>query len=219
MNFTGTRDHRVGASANAIESVVHPLELKHLRFGTQRNFAYGFGNSLLFPLSAGGTAVLEPRRPSAQVVVERMLQDAPTLFFAGPTFFAALLAADLPADTFRSVRLCASAGEALPAALYRRFTERFGVEVLDGIGSTEALHIFLSNREGAVRPGTSGTAVQGYDLAVRDEPGQPVPDAASQPNCMHAPSGQPAKSSAKQKPPAGHIVSSTHASPMAASGE
>ena len=139
-------------------------------------FAYGFGNSLLFPLSVGGTAVLEPRRPSAQVVVERMLQDAPTLFFAGPTFFAALLAADLPADTFRSVRLCASAGEALPAALYRRFTERFGVEVLDGIGSTEALHIFLSNRDGAVRPGTSGTAVQGYDLAVRDELGQPAPD-------------------------------------------
>ena len=139
-------------------------------------FAYGLGNSLLFPLSVGATAVLEPRRPSAQIVVERMREDAPSLFFAGPTFFAALLGADLPADTFRSVRLCASAGEALPASLYRRFTERFGVEVLDGIGSTEALHIFLSNQPGAVRPGTSGTVVSGYDIELRDEVGRPVPD-------------------------------------------
>lgn len=139
-------------------------------------FAYGLGNSLLFPLSAGAVAVLEPRRPTAQVVVERMRADAPTLFFAGPTFYAALLAADLPTDTFASVRVCASAGEALPAALYRRFTERFGVDLLDGIGSTEALHIFLSNRQGAVRPGTSGTAVRGYDLEVRNDAGQVLPD-------------------------------------------
>ena len=139
-------------------------------------FAYGLGNSALFPLSVGATTVLEPRRPSPAVVVERMRADAPTLFFAGPTFFAALLAADLPQDTFRSVRLCASAGEALPAALYKRFTERFGVDILDGIGSTEALHIFLSNAEGAVRPGTSGTPVPGYDVELRDENGQPVPD-------------------------------------------
>ena len=139
-------------------------------------FAYGLGNSLLFPLSVGATAVLEPRRPSPQIVVERMREDAPTLFFAGPTFFAALLAADLPADTFSSVRLCASAGEALPASLYRRFTERFGVEILDGIGSTEALHIFLSNHQGAVRPGTSGTPVSGYDIELRDEDGRCVAD-------------------------------------------
>jgi benzoate-CoA ligase family protein len=139
-------------------------------------FAYGLGNSLLFPLFAGGTALLEPRRPSADIVAERMREDQPTLFFAGPTFFAALLASELPDDTFRSVRLCASAGEALPASLYRRFTERFGVDVLDGIGSTEALHIFVSNREGEVRPGTSGTPVAGYDVQVRGEDGQPVPD-------------------------------------------
>ena len=139
-------------------------------------FAYGLGNAALFPLYAGATTVLEPRRPSPEVVVERMQKDAPTLFFAGPTFFAALLAADLPEDTFRSVRLCASAGEALPASLYRRFTERFGVEILDGIGSTEALHIFLSNTEGNVRAGTSGTPVPGYDVELRDEDGRPVPD-------------------------------------------
>lgn len=139
-------------------------------------FAYGLGNSALFPLSVGATTVLEPRRPSPDVVVERMREDAPTLFFAGPTFFAALLAADLPEDTFGSVRLCASAGEALPASLYRRFTERFGVDILDGIGSTEALHIFLSNKPGEVRPGTSGTPVPGYDVELRDEEGRPVPD-------------------------------------------
>ena len=139
-------------------------------------FAYGLGNAALFPLAAGATTVLEPRRPSPAIVAERMREDAPTLFFAGPTFFAALLAADLPEDTFRSVRLCVSAGEALPATLYRRFTERFGVEVLDGIGSTEALHIFLSNAPGAVRPGTSGTPVPGYDIELRDEQGRLVPD-------------------------------------------
>jgi benzoate-CoA ligase family protein len=139
-------------------------------------FAYGFGNSLLFPLAAGGTAVLESRRPSGDIVAERVREDSPTLFFAGPTFFAALLATDLPDDTFRGVRLCVSAGETLPATLYRRFVERFGVDVLDGIGSTEALHIFASNREGMVRPGTTGTPVAGYDLEIRDTDGQRVGD-------------------------------------------
>jgi acyl-coenzyme A synthetase/AMP-(fatty) acid ligase len=105
-----------------------------------------------------------------------MAEDAPTLFFGSPGFFAALLASDLPADTFASVRLCASAGEALPPTLYHRFTSRFGVDILDGIGSTEALHIFLSNTAGAVRPGTSGTPVPGYDIELRDDAGAPVPD-------------------------------------------
>jgi benzoate-CoA ligase family protein len=146
-------------------------------------FAYGLGNSALFPLSVGATTVLEPRRPSPAVVAERMAGDAPTLFFGSPTFFATLLAADLPEDTFRSVRLCASAGEALPATLYRRFTGRFGVDILDGIGSTEALHIFLSNTAGAVRPGTSGTPVPGYEIALLDEEGRPVPDET--PGALH----------------------------------
>lgn len=139
-------------------------------------FAYGLGNSALFPLWAGATTVLEPRRPSALIAAEVLREHRPTLFFSGPTFFAALLAADLPADTFASVRAVPSAGEALPATLQRRFTERFGVEVLDGIGSTEALHIFLSNQPGAARPGTSGVPVPGYDIALRDEQGQPVAD-------------------------------------------
>ena len=142
-------------------------------------FAYGIGNSVFFPLSVGATSVLEPRRPTPQVVLERLTADAPTLFFGVPTFYAALVASDLPADAFSSVRWCASAGEPLPAPLQQRFTDRFGVEILDGIGSTEALHIFLSNRPGDIRPGTTGRAVPGYDVEVRDadgsvvEPGQP----------------------------------------------
>jgi benzoate-CoA ligase family protein len=134
-------------------------------------FAYGIGNSVFFPLAVGASAVLEPRRPSPAVVAEVMARHSPTLFFSGPTFFAALLAADLPADTFAPVRSCVSAGEALPPALYRRFVGRFEVDILDGIGSTECLHIFISNRTGDVRPGTSGLPVPGYDVELRNESG------------------------------------------------
>lgn len=139
-------------------------------------FAYGIGNTVFFPFSVGAATVLEPRRPSPDVVRERLEQTRPTLFFGVPTFYAALTASDLPDDAFASVRLCASAGEPLPAPLQRRFTDRFGVEILDGIGSTEALHIFLSNRPGDIRPGTTGLAVPGYDLEIRDTAGVPVAD-------------------------------------------
>ena len=98
-----------------------------------------------------------------------------TLFFAGPTFFANMLRADLPADALAGVRLAASAGEALPAALYARWTTHFGVDILDGIGMTEMLHIFLSNRVGQVRPGSTGVAVPGYDLKIVDDAGFEVP--------------------------------------------
>jgi benzoate-CoA ligase family protein len=139
-------------------------------------FAYGIGNSLFFPFSVGATTVLEPRRPTAAVVGERVVADRPTLFFGVPTFYAGLLASDLPDDTFASVRLGASAGEALPAALQERFHRRFGVKIIDGIGSTEALHIFLSNRPDEIRPGTTGRAVPGYDIELRDADGHVVPD-------------------------------------------
>ncbi|MDP9397404.1 MAG: benzoate-CoA ligase family protein [Actinomycetota bacterium] len=138
-------------------------------------FAYGIGNSAFFPLSVGATTILEPRRPTPEVIAERLGADRPTLFFGVPTFFAALLTADVPAELFSSVRLCGSAGEALPAALYARFTSRYGVEVLDGIGSTEALHIFLSNAPGDVTPGTTGRPVPGYEVELRDETGARVP--------------------------------------------
>ena len=137
-------------------------------------FAYGLGNSLTFPLSVGGSAVLNPRRPTPAEVLDLVRGERPTLFFASPGFVAALLDADPPDDAFASVRCTVTAGEALPADLQRRFQGRFGHPVLDGIGTTEALHIFLSNTKGAERPGTSGTPVPGYDARLVDDAGNDV---------------------------------------------
>jgi benzoate-CoA ligase family protein len=139
-------------------------------------FAYGLGNSLTFPLSVGACALLDPGRPTPQGVAEAVRAERPTLFFAVPTFYAALLAADLPDDTFGSVRAAVSAGEPLPAGIYHRFKERFGVDILDGIGTTEALHIFISNRPGDIHPGSSGRLVPGYDARLVDDAGAPVPE-------------------------------------------
>ncbi|HZI97311.1 MAG TPA: benzoate-CoA ligase family protein [Actinomycetales bacterium] len=138
-------------------------------------FAYGLGNGALFPLSVGATTILEPRRSTPQVVADRIRADAPTLLFGVPTFFAAMLSADLPSDLLAGVRLATSAGEALPAPLMQRWTSRFGVDILDGLGSTEALHIFVSNAPGDIGPGTSGRAVPGYEIEVRAEDGTPAP--------------------------------------------
>lgn len=146
-------------------------------------FAYGIGNSMFFPLAVGAATVLEPRRPTPAVVAERVREEQPTLFFGVPTFYASLLAGGLPDDAFASVRRAASAGEALPGRMQEQFAERFGVEIIDGIGSTEALHIFLSNRPGEVRPGTTGVPVPGYDVELRDADGSPVPDGT--PGALH----------------------------------
>jgi benzoate-CoA ligase family protein len=132
-------------------------------------FAYGLGNSLLFPMSAGAASVLLPPASRPDLIAETAVKYGATLFFGGPTFFANMLRAGMPADALGGVRLAASAGEALPAALYERWTAHFGVDIIDGIGMTEMLHIFLSNRPGAVRPGTTGVAVPGYDLKLVDE--------------------------------------------------
>ena len=134
--------------------------------------AYGLGNSLFFPFAAAATAVLERTRPpTPPAVAELVRRERPTLFFAVPTFYAALLAADLPADTFESVRHAVSAAEPLPAELFARFRERFGIEILDGIGSTEMTHCYLANRPGAAKAGTSGTVVGGYRVRIVDEQG------------------------------------------------
>lgn len=134
--------------------------------------AYGLGNSLTFPLSVGASSVLEPTRPpTAALVGELVRRHRPSLFFAVPTFYGALLASDLPGDAFAGVRQAVSAGESLPAELYTRFRDRFGVEILDGIGSTEMTHIFISNRRGAAVPGTSGTPVGGHRLRLLDDDG------------------------------------------------
>jgi benzoate-CoA ligase family protein len=144
-------------------------------------FAYGLGNSLLFPLSAGAASVLLPPASRPDLIAETAVKYGATLFFGGPTFFANMLRAGMPADALGAVRLAASAGEALPAALYERWTKHFGVDIIDGIGMTEMLHIFLSNQPGAIRPGTTGVAVPGYDLKLVDEetggeiPGAGVP--------------------------------------------
>jgi benzoate-CoA ligase len=132
-----------------------------------------------FPFSVGALSVLEPTRPpTPKLVGEIVARERPTLFFCIPTFYAALLASDLPDDTFASVRYAVSAAEPLPAETYQRFLDRFGVQILDGIGSTELTHIFISNRGGVggVRPGSSGTPVDGYQARLVDEDGRDVPD-------------------------------------------
>ena len=139
-------------------------------------FAYGIGNSMFFPLSVGASAVLEPSRPSPALIGELAARHSATLFFGTPSFYGPLLASDVPPARFASVRRGASAGEALPARMVRGMSQRFGVEVLDGIGSTEALHIYLSNRPGEVVPGTSGVPVPGYDVEIRDLEGHLVAD-------------------------------------------
>lgn len=139
-------------------------------------FAYGIGNSMFFPLSVGATAVLNPDRPTPKGVADRIREGRPTLFFGVPTFYAGLLSSDIPDDTFAGVRLGASAGEALPIGVQERMKSRFGLDILDGIGSTECLHIFVSNAPGQIKPGTTGKAVPGYDLEIRDLDGSLVPD-------------------------------------------
>ncbi len=143
-------------------------------------FAYGLGNSLTFPFGAGATSVLEPRRPTPAIVLDIVRAERPTLFFASPGFVAALLDTDAPDDAFQSVRATVTAGEALPADLQRRFSRRFGHPVLDGIGTTEALHIFLSNTIDSQSPGSSGHPVPGYSARLFDDEGAEVtqPDTA-----------------------------------------
>ena len=137
-------------------------------------FAYGLGNALYFPFRVGAAAVLAPGRFEPRVYFDLIRRYRPTLFFGVPTAYAAMLAQEGPAGLGR-VRLCVSAGEPLPGALLTRWKERFGVEILDGIGSTEALHIYISNRSGRVRPGSSGEPVAGYAVRIVDEAGRDVP--------------------------------------------
>src|SRR6185436_14717909 len=138
-------------------------------------FAYGLGNSLTFPLAVGATTVLMAERPTPAAVFKRLVERKPTIFYGVPTLYAALLAdPNFPKREALALRLCTSAGEALPPQIGKSFKERTGVEVLDGIGSTEMLHIFLSNRPGDVRPGTTGRPVPGYELKLTDEQGNEV---------------------------------------------
>ena len=144
-------------------------------------FAYGLGNALSFPLSVGATTILMAERPTPDATFRRWRGEVggvkPTVFFGAPTGFAGMLASPgLPDPADIALRLASSAGEALPAELGERFTARFGVEIIDGIGSTEMLHIYLSNIPGKVRYGTTGWPVPGYAVALRAEDGTPVAD-------------------------------------------
>jgi benzoate-CoA ligase len=138
-------------------------------------FAYGLGNSLTFPLSAGATAVLMAERPTPDAVFKRLVEKKPTMFYGVPTLYAGMLASPaFPSKAELRLRTCISAGEALPPQISKTFKEKTGVEILDGIGSTEMLHIFLSNRPGELRYGTTGKAVPGYELRLVDEQGNDV---------------------------------------------
>ncbi len=144
-------------------------------------FAYGLGNALTFPLSVGATVLLMAERPTPEAIFKRLTGSVgtakPTAFFGAPTGFAGMLASPaLPDRKDVALRLVSSAGEALPADIGERFRKHFGVDIIDGIGSTEMLHIFLSNRPGMVRYGTTGWPVPGYDIELRGDDGGPAPD-------------------------------------------
>jgi benzoate-CoA ligase family protein len=140
-------------------------------------FAYGLGNALYFPFYVGATTILHSGPPTPQAVYEVATKHQPTLFFSVPTSYAALLAVPDAEKNYslKSARQCVSAGEALPKAIFERWYQKWGVEILDGIGSTEILHIFISNRAGRVKPGASGELVAGYEAKIVDENDQPVP--------------------------------------------
>lgn len=139
-------------------------------------FAYGLGNGLTFPFSVGATAILLEGPPTPEAVCNILKKQEPTIFYGVPTLFAMLLASGLlPEKNEHNLKFCVSAGEALPADLLARWQKQMGIDILDGIGSTEMLHIFLSNRPGDVRPGSTGKPVEGYEIRLTGDDGLPVP--------------------------------------------
>jgi benzoate-CoA ligase len=156
-------------------------------------FAYGLGNGLSFPMTVGATTILMAERPTPDATFKRWLGEVggakPTVFYGAPTGFAGMLAhPKLPTRDQVAMRLVSSAGEALPAELGERFKAHFGVDIVDGIGSTEMLHIFLSNRPDRVRYGTTGWPVPGYQIELRSENGGEVPDGEPGDLYIHGPS-------------------------------
>jgi benzoate-CoA ligase family protein len=154
-------------------------------------FAYALGNALLIPLARRALTLLQPTPPDPALVAKVLASFSPTLFFSVPTFYARLLRAGLPHDTFRSLRLAVSAGERLPAELAVAWRDRFGVEILDGIGATETIFMVLSNRPGMSRPGSSGTPVPGTEARLLDEDGHEVPDGVEGILHVRTPSASP----------------------------
>ena len=153
------------------------ISANDVTFSSSKLFhAYGLGNGLMFPFYAGASTIVFSGRPQASAILQQAHERRPTLFFSVPTLFAAMLQATDSANPYQldSVRLGISAAEPLPAEIFRRWRDRFGFEVLDGIGSTEVLHIYVSSRPDRVRPGCSGQPVEGYDIRITDERGRDV---------------------------------------------
>ena len=146
-------------------------------------FAYALGNALLIPLFVGAHTFLDARWPEPAAIADSLRAFRPTLFFSVPTFYARLLQAGLPRETFRSVRACVSAGERLPPEVYTAWRERFAVEILDGLGTTETIFMVLSNRPGRSRAGATGTPVPGTAVRLLDGEGRPVTD--GEPGVLH----------------------------------
>lgn len=175
--------HRHGDMLVASENYAHRvlgLREDDVTFSTSKLFfAYGLGNGMYFPLSVGARTILNPHRTSVERVIEIVSRHQPTIFFAVPTLYAAILREAEIADVrvnFSSVRQCVSAGETLPAEIFQRWKRKFGIEILDGIGSTEMLHIFISSRTGECKPGSCGFPVPGYDVQIVDDASRPVHD-------------------------------------------
>jgi benzoate-CoA ligase len=175
--------HRHGDMLVASENYAHRvlgLRQDDVTFSTSKLFfAYGLGNGMYFPLSVGARTILNPHRTSVERVVDIVARHQPTVFFAVPTLYAAILReteiAHSRAD-FSSVRQCVSAGEALPAEIFEGWKRKFGIEILDGIGSTEMLHMFISSRQGKCKPGSCGFPVPGYEAKIVDDAGEHVRD-------------------------------------------
>ncbi len=178
--------HDMVCSARGMGQGVLGLTAEDVTFSAAKLFfAYGLGNNLYFPFSVGASAVLYPGRPLPDAIFEVIRQSRPTVFYAVPTLYGTMLhLAERRAETegpgpvrdlMRSVRCCVSAGEPLPVAIFQRWQRLFGMEILDGIGSTEMLQTFISNRPGRVRPGSSGEVVPGYVARIVDEEGRDVP--------------------------------------------
>jgi 4-hydroxybenzoate-CoA ligase len=165
------------ATADCYGAQVLGLRTEDIVFSAAKLFfAYGLGNAMTFPMAVGATTILNPARPTPDAVLQTIARSRPTVYCGVPTLYAAMLARmeGAPPAGFDRLRVCVSAGEALPAEIGRRWTELTGVEILDGVGSTEMLHIYVSNRLGAVAYGASGVPVPGYAVRLVDERGRDV---------------------------------------------
>jgi len=167
--------HDIGVTCDTYAREVLALGEDDVTFSTTKLFhAYGLGNGLSFPFASGATAVLMRGPTKPEPILETLRRHRPSVFFSVPALFGAIVREPAADGALDSVRFCVSAAEPLPAATLMRWRERFGIEIVDGIGSTEMLHIYCSNRRGRIAPGTSGWPVPGYELRLVDELGAPL---------------------------------------------